>query len=231
VIAQYLKRLTRELDFDPALSRQVAREVEDHLWEAVASASDTEREEAERRAVASFGDPRALAAQFAVVSLARLTRRVGLVSVLVIAAVFIAMKARLAWYGAVPIPLAEDARALAEAVLAIDRWAFWLAVLTGLAGWMYIDSRRVPGGLTPEYRAQLRRFALLCSAAACALVVCVAADGMLTSLRLLRAQWSIALLVPLISIAIEIACATLLVSRLRAMARRAARTSALAPPT
>ena len=231
MIAQYLERLTRELEFDPALSRQIAREVEDHLWEAVESAPDAGREEAERRAVASFGDPRALAAQFAVVSLSRLARRVGLVSVLVIAAVFIAMKARLAWYGVMPVPLAQDARALAEAVLAIDRWAFWLAVLTGLAGWMYIDSRGVPGGLTPEYRAQLRRFALFCSAAAGALVVCVAADGALTSLRLLGAQWSIAFLVPLISIAIEIACATALVSSLRAMARRAARTSALAPAT
>ena len=229
MIRPYLARLARELDFDPVLARQVEREVEDHLWEAVESDPSADRQEAEQRAVARFGDPRAIAAQFAVVSLAALARRVGLAAVLLIAAVFVAMKARLAWYGVVPFPLAEEARALGEMVLAIDRWAFWLAVLAGLAGWVYIGVRRPPGGFTRGYSAQLRRFSLLCSAAAAALVVCVAADGMLTSLRLIGAQWSIASLVPLISVAIEIACAAVLVSRLRAMARQAARTARLAP--
>ena len=185
--------------------------------------------EAERRAVAKFGDPRAIAAQFAVVSLAARARRVALAAVLMIGAVFVAMKARLAWYGVVPFPLAEEARALGEMVLAIDRWAFWLAVLAGLAGSVYIGSRRPPRGFTREYSAQLRRFSLLCSAAAVALVVCVAADGVLTWLRLIGAQWSIASLVPLISVAIEIACAAVLVSSLRAMARRAAGTARFVP--
>jgi len=229
VISQYLGQLARELDFDPSLSRQVTREVEDHLWEAVESDPLADRLEAERRAVARFGDPRAIAAQFAVVSLAALARRVGLAAVLLIAAVFIAMKARLAWYGVVPFPLAEEARALAEMVLAIDRWAFWLAVLAGLAGWVYIGGRRLPGGFTREYSAQLRRFSLLCSAAAVALVVCVAADGVLTSLRLTGAQWSSASLVPLVSVALEIACAAVLVSFLRAMARRTAGTARFVP--
>jgi hypothetical protein len=229
MIRPYLARLARELDFDPSLSRQVVQEVEDHLREAIERDPVADRPEAERRAVARFGDPRAIAAQFAVVSLAALARRVGLAAVLLIAAVFIAMKARLAWYGVVPFPLAEEARALGEMVLAIDRWAFWLAVLAGLAGWVYIGVRRTPGGFTREYSAQLRHFSLLCSAAAAALVVCVAADGVLTSLRLIAAQWSIASLVPLISVAIEIACAAVLVSRLRAMARHAARTARLAP--
>ena len=206
MISQYLGRLARELDFDPALSRRVAREVEDHLREAVENDPAADKRAAAQCAVAKFGDPRALAAQFAVGSLAAQARRVGLVSILLIAAVFVAMKARVAWYGAAPIPLAADARALAEIALAIDRWAFWLAVLTGLAGWMYIDSRRMPAGLTREYRAQLRRFALFCSAAAGALVVCVAADGVLTSLRLLSAQWSSAALFPLVSVGIEAAC-------------------------
>ena len=31
-IAEYLDRLTRELRFDPQLSRRVRREIEDHLW-------------------------------------------------------------------------------------------------------------------------------------------------------------------------------------------------------
>jgi hypothetical protein len=227
MISRYLERLARELDFDPSLSRQVVQEVEDHLQETVERDPAADRPEAERRAVAKFGDPRVIAAQFAVVSLAALARRNGLAAVLLIAAVFIAMQARLTWYGVVPLPLAAEAKALGEVVLAVDRWAFWVAVLAGLAGWVYIG-RRLPGGFTREYSARLRRFSLLCSAAAAALVVCVAADGVLTSLRLIGAHWSIASLVPLISVAFEIACAAVLVSRSRAMARRAARTTSLA---
>ena len=229
MISQYLGRLAHELDFDPSLSRQVTREVEDHLWQAVENDPVADRLEAERRAVARFGDPRAIAAQFAVVSLAALARRVGLVAVLMIGAVFVAMKARLAWYGVVAFPLAEEARALGAMVLVVDRWAFWLALLTGALGWIYLDRRRAPAALTREYRARLRRFSLLCSAAAAALIVCVAADGLLTLLRLIGAQWSVALVVPLFSVAIEVVCAGVLVSYLRAMAGRTARTACLAP--
>ena len=228
MIRQYLGRLARELDFDPALSRQVEREVEDHLWEAVESDPAADRQEAERRAVAKFGDARAIAAQFAVLSVATLARRVGLAGVLLISAVFLAMKARVAWYGVVPCPLAEETKALGEFVLSIDRWAFWFAVVAALAGWIYILSRRPPGGFTRRYRAELRRFSLLCAAATAALVVCVAADGALTSLRLIGAPWSSAFLVPLLSMAIEIACAGMLVSSLRSMVRRAALTARLA---
>src|SRR4030095_10215530 len=66
----------------PALARRVGREVEDHLLEVVEGDPAADRQEAERRAVASFGEPRALAAQFAVVSLAAPARGGGLVAVL-----------------------------------------------------------------------------------------------------------------------------------------------------
>ena len=112
MISHYLGQLAHELDFDPSLSRQVTQEVEDHLWQAVESDPVADRLAAERRAVAKFGDPRDIAAQFAAVSLAAHARRVGLAAVLVIAAVFIVMKARLAWSGVVPLPLAEETRAL-----------------------------------------------------------------------------------------------------------------------
>jgi HAAS domain-containing protein len=229
MIGQYLDRLARELDFDPSLSRQVVQEVEDHLRETVERDAVADRLEAERRAVVKFGDPRAIAAQFAVVSLAALARRVAFTAVLLIGAVFIAMKARVAWYGVMQCPLAEDMRALSAIALTIDRWAFWLALLAGAAGWIYIDSRRAPAALTREYRAELRRFSLLCSAAAAALIVCVAADGLLTALRLIGAQWSAAFIVPLFSVAIEIASAGVLVSYLRAMAGRTMRAACLAP--
>lgn len=229
MISEYLERLARELAFDPVLARRMRREVEDHLREALERDPSDDRLDAERRAVAKFGDPRAIASQFAVVSLAALARRVGLAALLLIGAVFIAMKARVAWYGVMPFPLAEETRALGEIVLSIDRWAFWLALLAGAAGWVYIDSRRPPEGFTREYRTQLRRFSALCSAATAALVVCVASDGVLTLLRLIGAQWSVGFFVPLFSMAIEIACAGALVSCLRAMARHASRTARLAP--
>jgi len=229
MISQYLGRLARELDFDPSLSRRVLQEVEDHLRETIERDPVADRLEAERRAVAKFGDPRTIAAQFAVVSLAALARRVAFAAVLLIGAVFIAMKARLAWYGVMQCPLAEEMRALSGIVLTIDRWAFWLALLAGAAGWIYIDSRRAPAALTREYRARLRRFSLLCSAAAAALIVCVAADGLLTVLRLIGAQWSVAFIVPLFSVAIEIACAAVLVSYLSAMAGRTTRAASLTP--
>lgn len=95
VISEYVERLVRALDFDPSLSRRVRREVEDHLWVAVSASPTGDRLEAERRTVTNFGDVHAIAAQFAVASLAKQARRVGFAAILVIAAVFIAMKARL----------------------------------------------------------------------------------------------------------------------------------------
>jgi hypothetical protein len=64
----------------------VHQEVEDHLREA--AAADGQRRNSEQRAIASFGDPDAIAAQFAAVWLAGLT-------ILVIFAAFLAMKGRL----------------------------------------------------------------------------------------------------------------------------------------
>ena len=231
MISHYLGRLARELDFDPSLARRVVRELEDHLREAVERDPLVDRQEAERRAVARFGHPRALAAQFAVGSLAALSRRVGFAAVLLIGAVFIAMKARIAWYGVMPFPLAQEARALGEIMLSIGRWAFWLALLAGAAAWVYVDSRRPPEGFTLEYRRQLRRFSVLCSAATLALAVCVAADAALTLLRLIGAQGSVGFLVPLFSMGIEIVCAGALALRLHAMVRQTSRTAHLSPTT
>ena len=112
--------------------------------------------------------------------------------------------------------------ALAQMVLAIDRFAFWLSVFVGIAAWLYIDSRAIPAGLTREYRTQLRRFSRLCAAAAFALVASVICDGMLTLLRVIATGWSVAFVVPAVLMAAEVACAWLLVSYLRGMARRAA---------
>ena len=98
MISDYIETLVDALSFDRSLSGRVRQEVEDHLWEAVASDPRAGGPEAEQRAIANFGDPHAIAAQFAVVSLAKQTRRVSTAIILVIAGVFIAMKARVAWY-------------------------------------------------------------------------------------------------------------------------------------
>jgi hypothetical protein len=70
---------------------------------------------------------------------------------------------------------------------------------------MYIESRRIPAALTPEYRTQLRRFLLLCWVAAGALGASVISDGVLTSFRLIGGHWSFEVLDSLVSMAIEVA--------------------------
>jgi len=223
VISAYVERLARALDFDPSLSRRVRREVEDHLWEAVSAHPSADELEAERRAVMSFGDPHVVAAQFAVVSLAKQARKVGIGAMVVIAAVFIAMKARLAWYAVMECPTGQMG-SLGEIVVSVDRYAFWLSVVVGIAGWTYIGGRPIPATFTPEYRAQLRRFFLVCLTATGSLIVSVISDGVLTSLRLAGTPWSLDALIPFVSIAIEVVCAGGLVAAIRSVTQRLAST-------
>jgi hypothetical protein len=227
MIPDYLELLARELDFDRSLSRCVRQEVEDHLWEAVAANSTANMLEAQQRAIANFGDARAIAAQFAVISLARHGRRAGVAAVLVIAGVFIAMKACIAWYAAAQWVISEDMRAIDGLVGLIDRYAFWLSVIVGLGGWIYIRSRQISAAFYPTYRRQLRRFFLLCSAAAAALVVSVISDAVLTALQLRGTELSAESLVPIFSMAVEIACVGILVFHIRGVTLRAASTAAL----
>jgi hypothetical protein len=229
MIQDYLEVLTRELDFDRSLSRCVRKEVEDHLWEAVAADRSGNSYEAERQAIANFGDARAIAAEFAVISLARHTRRAGIAAVLIIVSVFIAMKARVAWYAAMQWAISDDLRAVGRMVMTIDRYAFLASVVIGLGGWIYIQSRRIPAAFDPAYRRQLRRFFLLCGAAAAALVVSVISDAVLTALQLRGTGLSAEFLVPLLSMAIELVCVGMLIFRIRGVALRAASTAALTP--
>ena len=227
MIPDYLDLLARELDFDRSLSRRVRQEVEDHLWEAVAADSTGNTLQAQQRAIARFGDARVIAGQFAVVSLAKYSRRAGVAAVLVIAGVFMVMKARIAWYAAMQWAISDDMKAVSGLVVQIDRYAFWLSVIVGLGGWAYIRSRRIPAAFHPAYRRQLRRFFLLCTTAAAALVVSVISDGVLTALQLRGAGLSAEFLVPLVSMAIEIVCVGILVFHLRGIALRTASTAAL----
>jgi hypothetical protein len=227
MIQDYLDRLSRELDFDRALSRRVREEVEDHLWEAVEAAPAGNELEAQARAIASFGDARTIAAQFAVVSLAIRSRRAGIAAVLVIAGVYLAMKARIAWYAAAQWAIGDDMRALSGLVVLIDRYAFLVALIIGIGGFIYIRSRQIPAAFHPAYRLQLRRFFLLCAATVAALVVSVSSDAVLTALQLRGPGLSAVSLVPLLSMAIEIACVGFLVNQIRDVLLRAASTAAL----
>jgi len=140
VISRYVELLASELSFDRSLSRCVRHEVEDHLREAVASDPAADTLEAERRAIANFGDPHVIAAQFAIVSLAKQTRRLGAAAVVVIAGVYIAMKGRLAWYAAMQLAISDDMRTVAGLIARIDGYATWLSIIVGTAGWVYIHA-------------------------------------------------------------------------------------------
>jgi hypothetical protein len=213
MIAEYAASLAGQLSFDRSLSRCVREEVEDHLWEAVAADPAGDSPDAQRRAIENFGDPRAIAAQFATDSLARQAGKTGVTVLLVIAGVFLAMATRRTWYDVTQWGLCEDLIDLSETVGLIDRSAFWLAAMVGAAGWFY--------------RGQLQRFVTLCAIATGGVIACVICDGVLTAIRLSGWEYSADFLVPLFSMAIEVACAGVLTYYVRDLPRRMASTAAL----
>jgi hypothetical protein len=227
LISDYVERLARKLAFDRSLSACVRQEVYDHLWEAVATDPTADQRDAERRAVSNFGDPRTIAAQFAVLWLAQHSRRVNVAAIFAIAGVFVAMTIRIAWYAATQWAISEDIKALSAIVTAVDRYAFWSAVVAGSAGWAFIANCRVPAAFLASYRRQLRRFFLICVITTAALVASVASDAVLTALRLSETEVSIRFFVPVLSMAIEIACGGVLVWHLRDIKQRAASAVAL----
>ena len=227
MIADYLDTLARALSFDPALSRRVRREVEDHLLDAVAADPARDAREAERQAVARFGEPHAIAAEFARVAVARQARSLAAAIVVMVFVVFIAMKARVAWYAATQWTMAEDMRPAGEIVLRIDRYAFWTAVILAIAGFAYMVGHRVAPALHRARARHLRHVSLLCAIAAAALAVSVVSDGLLTAFQLRGALSWAESLIPISSMALEIACIGVLAWQIRAITRRAACARAL----
>jgi hypothetical protein len=208
VISEYAESLARRLGFDPGLARSVRQEVEDHLWEAAGDASP----EAQRRAIERFGDPRLIATQIAAVALARQARSLGLLLMLVLGGLFLAMKMRIAWFASAQFHVRDDLLALGQVLLSIDRAAFWIAIACGAASVVLARSRR----------AQARLFFPFCAAAAIAIVASVVCDGVLTALRLVDRAYAADLLLPVLSVLLEIVFAAFLVGRIYAAARRAA---------
>jgi hypothetical protein len=226
-VADYLDELTRELSFDRPLAHRVRQEVEDHLWEATAANGDASVE-AQAQAVRSFGEARDIASQYAALSLLRQARRSGAIIVLASGALYIAMKGRVAWYGLMQWALSDALQPVGKVVLAIDRAAYILAFLLGAVGWAYISSRGVSARFHAACRTQLRRSLLLTMAAACPMVVSVIADAVVTALRLLEERPPVSvLLIPLLSVAIEVAFAAVLVTAIAKTVHNTLRASSL----
>ena len=228
MIASYAELLAGKLHFNPSLSRRVRQEVQDHLWEAAAAGPSGNGREAVQRAIANFGDPHAIAAQFAAAWLARQMWKVGVTVILVIGSVFVAMKARVTWYAAAQWGLSDDVRAVAKSVGLIDACAFWLSVIVGIVGCIYLFVRRVPPtALCAAHCSRLRHLLFLSSVSAAALGVSVISDGVLTALRLVGRELTADFLVPISSMVIEIVCAGILIFSVRSIVVRMAHTTAL----
>jgi hypothetical protein len=226
-VADYLDALTRELGFDRLLAHRVRQEVEDHLWEATAANGDSSVE-AQTRAVRCFGETRDIASQYAALSLLRQARRNGAIIVLASGALYIAMKGRVAWYGLMQWALSDTMQPVGKVVLAIDRIAYILAFLLGVVGWGYISSRRVAPRFHAPCRAQLKRGLLLAMAAACPMVVSVIADAVVTALRYLEERPPVSVFfIPVLSIAIEVAFAAVLMIAIGKTLRNTLRASSL----
>src|SRR5260370_37149304 len=104
LVAKYLEVLVHELRFDPQLALRVRLEAEDHLRQAVADQSDSGSSiEAEQRVIARFGDPSAIARQYAPGALLGQTRRVGVGVLSAPAEVFAIVKGRLSRHCGSPL--------------------------------------------------------------------------------------------------------------------------------
>jgi hypothetical protein len=96
-----------------------------------------------------------------------------------------------------------------------------------LAGWAYLIVRRpAPIGAYAAYR-NLWRVLLLSWISAAALVVSVTGDGVLTALRLAGSAVSAQFLIPMISMAVEIAGVGILIFIVRSVVVAMASTTAL----
>ncbi|MEH2492290.1 hypothetical protein [Bradyrhizobium sp. AZCC 2230] len=229
LISDYLDTLTRELSFDPALARRMRKEAEDHLHEAVASDPMGATIEAERRAIGRFGTERDIAAQYAVPSLVKQARNVGAAVPLIAVGVLVAMKSRIAWYGASQQivsgdPHLDNIRAI---ISSIDRWSFWSALLIAVCAWAYVSVARAPDAANTTWRNRLQKSLFLCAAAAAAVVVTVTSDTILTALRPFPAGWSASIIFPFLTIGLEAALAAVLVVRIRVTMHRLASSARL----
>src|SRR5690348_13119339 len=203
-ITAYLDELARELAFDPALCRRVRHEVHDHLCETVDGESGEAAADAEQRAVARFGCPREIAAQYKALAIWTRMRQVGVIVILAVAGIFFAMEGRVVWYGFVQWRVSTELQALGAAVLPVDRCAFLAAAVFAIGGWLYGLSLSIPADHRLISRRRLRGCQFLAAAATVAVTVAVALEVVLTSVRLVEAGLSASALLPIASVALEL---------------------------
>jgi len=223
VIRAYLQDLERALSFDRALARRVCQEAEVHLLEAIAADPTADRSEAQRNAIASFGDPKEIAKEFAGVFLARQARGMASTVVFILFGVFLAMKVRVEWYALTHWTMRADRKSIAEIVLSIDRYAFWTSVLLGVAVYFYMHRRSVLAGPTRSDRRTYN----VCVIATATLAVSVVADGVLTGLQLHGTQLCSSAILPLLSSILEVAAVSFLGIRVLLLVQRARSTASL----
>ena len=220
--AEYLDSLTEALSFDRSLARRVRSEFEDHLEEAMACDQCEDRVEAERRAIAKCGDPRAIAAELAVNSLARRSKGLAVGIVVVLVGVLLAMRGHVAWYAAMQWGIPDSVQPVAITLGTIARRAFGVAMFLGMTSCVYGSWRCSPSIYSHRaYFKRLRHFCLLSGMATTALVVCIFSDAALATIRLEPISPSAAFFVPVGSIAFELFCAIVLIILIRSLVRRA----------
>jgi hypothetical protein len=225
-VTDYLAVLARELGFDPALSRRVRSEVEDHLWHA-AEARGGRSVENQRQAILGFGEARELARGYVAASMLAQIRWAGATMIFAATAIYVAMKARVAWYGWMRWEPNPDYIAVSAIALPIDRYATMLAIIGALIACAYIATRRAPVRVDRSYRNQLNRCIVLCGASVGVLSLCVATEVVLTGVRLSGTQWCAATVVPVLSLLVEIAAVIGFVLSIRATIRRTALAASL----
>ena len=137
VIERYVASLRRDLDFDPALARRMADEIEAHLWEAAEADPAWPSPEAERRAVERFGLAREIAGQFAADAVNRQARRTWIALLATVAVTFVAMRLRVIW-------LDDVGDSLSVLALLVDRYAFIAALGVAAIGWFAFRRSLLP---------------------------------------------------------------------------------------
>jgi hypothetical protein len=157
-------------------------------------------------------------------------RKLGTTLILVIASVFVAMKGRVAWYVVTGGGAGHHMTPVTTIVASIDRYSFWLSVIIGIGCFVYVLGRSIPALVDAHYRKQLRCVLVSCLAAMATLVVSVISDGVLTTIPLVEAELCAGSLVPIGTMAVEIACVGILVFYFWIMRLRTASATSLHAP-
>jgi hypothetical protein len=206
-IADFGSAVARELSFDPRLAHRLRAEVEDHLREALADRGDPHGENRLAEVMCAFGDPRAFARQFLATAMLSLARRAAAVTALAVVGMFGAMEARAAWYGWVHWPVSDPVRAANAIGHPVDRFAFAMAAAFALAALAYVITRRTPVRFYPTFGREIGFCIKLNAAVVLALMGAMGTELVLTGVRLFGAELDARVLVPFVSLMLEVAVA------------------------